>query len=281
MLLTGQSSQYHNWEISSPILARILEDAGLFDVDRVVSPPRGGDLSSFNPAFADYDVVVMDYEGDDWPEATQRAFEDYMRSGGGLVTFHATDNAFPHWAAFNEMIGIGGWGLKPDGSVGERDMSDGVKVRWRDGHTVLDDSPGGYNHPPKHDFSIETRASDHPIMRGLPDRWMHPNDEIYSQLRGPAQNLEVLATAYADRGRFENASGEHEPMLMTIRYGEGRIFHTTLGHVGRHESEPIAALNDVGFITTLQRGTEWAATGRVTQPVPDDFPAADAVSLRE
>ena len=29
-----------------------------------------------------------------------------------------------------------------------------------------------------------------------------------------------------------------------------------------------------------RRGTEWAATGRVTQKVPKDFPTADTVSYR-
>jgi hypothetical protein len=36
----------------------------------------------------------------------------------------------------------------------------------------------------------------------------------------------------------------------------------------------------VGFITTLQRGAEWAVTGNVTQPVPWDFPSAAGVVLR-
>jgi hypothetical protein len=37
----------------------------------------------------------------------------------------------------------------------------------------------------------------------------------------------------------------------------------------------------VGFITTLLRGTEWAATGRVTLPIPTDFPTASDVHSRE
>jgi hypothetical protein len=62
-------------------------------------------------------------------------------------------------------------------------------------------------------------------------------------------------------------------MLMVLTYGKGRIFHTTLGH-------DVAALSDVGFMTTFQRGTEWAATGNVTQKVPAGFPTADTVSFR-
>ena len=60
---------------------------------------------------------------------------------------------------------------------------------------------------------------------------------------------------------------------MALSYGKGRIFHTALGHYTE-------AVNCVGFIVTLQRGAEWAATGRVTQKVPRNFPTADTVSYR-
>jgi type 1 glutamine amidotransferase len=82
-------------------------------------------------------------------------------------------------------------------------------------------------------------------------------------LRGPAQNVTVLASAYSDPAK--GGSGEDEPLLMAISYGKGRVFHTALGH-------GLEAIKCVGFATTLQRGTEWAATGKVTQPVPVNFP---------
>jgi hypothetical protein len=41
------------------------------------------------------------------------------------------------------------------------------------------------------------------------------------------------------------------------------------------------AMQCAGFQTLLLRGAEWAATGKVTQKVPDDFPTAEAVSLRK
>lgn len=273
MLLTGQCSKYHNWALSSVILKRILEQPGRFVVDPVITPPPGADMSGFRPNFKDYQVVVMDYEGDEWPESTKVAFAEFVRRGGGLVSFHDTDNAFPKWPEFLEMTGVGGWA--------GRDESWGPKVRWRDGRMVLDNSPGRATHPPKHDFQIINRAPNHPVMRGLPAQWMHANDELYSQLRGPAKNLEVLATAYADPAKNAKATGEHEPMLMAIRYGQGRIFHTTLGHVGPKDTEPIQSVNCVGFIATFQRGTEWAATGKVTQPVPGDFPTANQTSVRK
>jgi hypothetical protein len=108
----------------------------------------------------------------------------------------------------------------------------------------------------------------HPITKGLPERWMHGSDELYSELRGPGKNMEILATAFADpKGR---GTGRDEPMLMTISYGKGRMFHTVLGHPGTETNNP--AMDCVGFIVTFQRGTEWAASGSVTQAVPYDFP---------
>ena len=100
---------------------------------------------------------------------------------------------------------------------------------------------------------------------------MHAEDELYDRLRGPAENLTVLATAYSDPST--RGTGKHEPILMTVQYGRGRVFHTTLGH-------HTLAMQCAGFITTLQRGAEWAATGKVTQAVPEDFPGADTTSLR-
>ena len=65
-----------------------------------------------------------------------------------------------------------------------------------------------------------------------------------------------------------------------ITYGKGRVFHDTLGHVGATQKEPIVPMSSVDYIVLLQRGTEWAATGAVTIPVPRDFPSADKTSIR-
>jgi len=263
LIVDGQNN--HNWKATTPVLKSILEDTGLFKVDVATSPAKGRPMDSFKPDFAEYDVIVSNYTGDDWPLQTQNAFVDYMKNGGGLVIYHAADNAFPNWKEFNEMIALGGWG--------GRDEKSGPMVRYRDGKIVLDNSPGrGGTHGPQHEFQIVTRDRNHPITAGLPEKWMHAKDELYSKLRGPAKNMTVLATAYADPAK--KGTGEHEPALFTVGYGKGRVFHTVLGHAAEQ-------LRCVGFIVTFQRGTEWAATGRVTQvEVPSDFPTADTVSLR-
>lgn len=272
MLVTGQSSIYHDWQKSAPDIERILIETGLFDIDVVVTPAEGAAMADFAPAWSDYDAVVLDYDGDEWSASTRTAFEDYLSSGGGLVLVHAADNAFPDWPEFQVMAGVGGWR--------GRDESAGPMLRWRDGGQRLDEGAGTALHPPQHDFQVVARAPDHPVMRGLPPVWMQANDELYSQLRGPARDVTILATARA-QPPMQNATGEHEPMLLAIRFGSGRVFHTTLGHVSPRDELPVATMRSVGFIVTLQRGTEWAATGDVTQPVPADFPGPDAPSLRD
>jgi type 1 glutamine amidotransferase len=88
-----------------------------------------------------------------------------------------------------------------------------------------------------------------------------------------------ILTKNADKAKHKSASGENEPMLMTIAYGKGRVLHRTLGHVGPQDVEPTTSANCVGFMTLLQRGTEWAATGKVTLAMPVDFPKVDRTSV--
>lgn len=263
LIVNGQNN-HKIWPQTTEFLQGYLEETGLFAVDVATTPAAGEPMDSFRPPFAAYDLVVSNYNGEPWPEATNTDFEAFVRNGGAFVSVHAANNAFPEWQAYNEMIGLGGWG--------DRTERHGPYVRLRDGEFVRIDSPGiGGSHGIEHEYAIQIRDADHPITRGLPETWMHAKDELYDRLRGPAKNLRVLGTAYSTPET--EGTGEHEPLLMAVRYGEGRIFHTALGHA-------LISQRCLGFITTFQRGAEWAVTGDVTQPVPEDFPTADQVSVR-
>jgi type 1 glutamine amidotransferase len=260
LIVTGQNN--HNWAASSVILQKYLNESGVFVADLAISPKKGEDMSSFRPDFAAYKVVILDYNGDPWTDDTKRAFLEYVKNGGGIVVYHAACNAFRNWKEYNEIIGLGGW----DG----RNETDGPYVYFKDGKEIRDTSPGlGGSHGKKHEYEIVVRNKKHPVTKGLPELWTHSKDELYDRLRGPAKNLTVLATAWSDRGT--GGTNRDEPVLMVIEWGKGRIFHTVLGHVGDGDG-PHPAVEGTSFIVTFLRGTEWAATGKVTQKVPDDFP---------
>lgn len=263
LIVDGQNN-HGVWPKTTKMMKTYLEQTGLFTVDIATTAPKGTD-PDFQPDFAKYKVVVSNYNGAAWPEKTQQAFADYVRNGGGFVVVHAADNSFPEWPEYNQMIGLGGWG-------GRNEKSGPYVYLSSTGEVIRNDEPGsGGHHGSQHDFSVVVRDSSHPITKGMPREWKHVKDELYDKLRGPAGKMQVLATAYADPAT--GGSGRHEPMIFTIEFGKGRVFHTPMGHADYSQE-------CVGFIATLQRGTEWAATGTVTQELPKDFPTAEAISKR-
>ncbi|MBA4065657.1 MAG: ThuA domain-containing protein [Isosphaera sp.] len=263
VLVDGQNN--HNWRATTPVLKKILEDSGRFTVD-VSSNLKAGDKPGavektvpFPPDLSKYDVLLSNYNGAAWPKEFEAGLEERLRDGKlGLVIVHAANNAFGSWKEYNLMIGMG-W---RDAKFGERLKLDdaGKEVRVPKGEDL------GSGHRTTGKWPVVVRDAEHPVTKGMPREWMHNNDELYDNMRGPIQNVKVLATA------FSKGTMAHEPMIWTVDYGKGRVFHTPMGH-------DVNAMQCLGFAATVARGTEWAATGKVTLPLPRDFPTATEVRL--
>jgi type 1 glutamine amidotransferase len=290
VIIDGQNN--HNWVATTPVMKKWLEKSGRFTVDVATAPARppapkkpkdDNDLAAqekykqelekfrlaeaayrsvmekFQPDLTKYDVVLSNYNGDNWGKVFQQALETSLKEGKiGLVIVHAANNAFGGWSEYNLMIGMGWRGNKGGDRLILDDNGKAVRIASGQG----DGSGHRYSGP----FQVAIRDKDHPVTKGMPLEWMHNNDELYDNMRGPIQKVHLLATAYS------KGTKAHEPMIWTVSYGKGRVFHTPMGH-------DVNAMKCVGFITTLQRGTEWAATGAVTIPIPDNFPPAGKTSV--
>ena len=251
------------WQPQTAALKAILEASDVLHVDVLTVPPKG---SPFEPAFDRYKVVVLNYGGDSWPLATLAALDKYLQGGGGLVALPAADAAFPAWTEYNQLLGVSG--------APNRDQSAGPIWFYHQGNMAFDSAthgPAGKAPHPDQLFAVTVRNTEHPVTKGAPLVWMHTTDTLAGDLRGPGKNMLLLATAHSDQA--QGGTGLDEPVLLALSYGKGRVFHILLGRT----AEGMAC---VGFQTMLERGAEWAATGKVTMRMPSDFPTEEKTSTR-
>jgi hypothetical protein len=231
LILTGVNN--HDWRATTPALRQMLEQTGRFEV-RVNEEVRGNGSETFAP----YDVLLLNYNGLKhtwWDIRPREAMLDFVRNGKGLVCYHASDNAFWGWDEFDKLIG-GAW----------RETA---------------------GHAPIHAFTVKIVDPEDAITNGMPASFAQTDQLCHGYALQP--NIHILATAYDDpKNCAKNGKNcgteKDEPVIWTLKYGSGRVFHTTLGHDVEDMSSP-------GFRLTLVRGTEWAATGEVTIPVPADL----------
>jgi len=284
LLIDGQNN-HGAWPQTSQVIKTVLEQSGRFDVTISRTPPDDGRKPNYGapqptvedmpaelqeawarwrPDFSKADVVISNYNGVLWPEPVREAFEAFVREGGGFVALHAADNAFAQWEEYQRMVGVGGW-------YGRNTRTHGPRIHWEDGRLVKDPAPHYCGaHGKRSPVLVEIRDPEHPIVRGFPEKWLHPLDEVYYNMCGPAEHLHVIATAFSDAET--GGSGKDQPILLTVNYGRGRVVHNMLGH-------DMQGFTGRGFQHLLLRSAEWAATGEVTFPAPPagDFSTEEAL----
>jgi type 1 glutamine amidotransferase len=237
LIITGQNN--HDWRATTPVLRKLLEDTGRYEV-RVTEDFRGAGPETLAP----YDVVIVNYYDGRRPELrwgarADQALLDFVAAGKGLVLYHFSLAAFDGWGAYEKLSG----------------------GNWR---------PNNGHHSARHDFTVKITDPQDPIVKGLGAELPQPNDELYANLRWqPKDTYHVLATAWDDHSLYRNARqptpgpGLDHPMLWTLTSGKGRVFVTALGH------DPDAMKSRI-FVESYLRGTEWAATGHVSRQIVFD-----------
>jgi type 1 glutamine amidotransferase len=234
LILTGQNN--HDWARSTPFIAKLLEDTGRFSVTIEEDP-----VSTLEDAgaLANYQLIFSDYNGPDWSEQACSNFENAIRTGTGLVIFHAADNCFDGWVEYEKMCGV-------------KYISD-----------------AGSGHGDFTEINVTIENPDHPITAGIAD--FDHVDELYFGTSNPhGVPVDVLATAFSVVDEKGNGTGKDEPVLVTVNYGDGRVFRNLLGHIWPGEvydgyrGSTFRAFETPAFQTTLIRGCEWAATGSVS-----------------
>jgi uncharacterized protein len=118
-------------------------------------------------------------------------------------------------------------------------------------------------HGAYHSFAVTVTDNKHPITQGMKS-FQHVKDELYHRQLKHATG-KVLATAYSAKNT--GGTGEYEPMIVVTKYGKGRVFYNAMGH-------DVPAMSGIAWQTLMLRGTQWAATGKVTIPIPANWPAA-------
>jgi type 1 glutamine amidotransferase len=229
LLVTGHNN--HNWRYTSRVHADTLEWTGRFDVDITDDPASAlADAKGLSR----YKVIVLDYNDSQaekrWGPQAENNFLASVSGGTGVVVIHAANNAFKGWAEYEKMVGL----------------------LWRE----------GTGHGAFHTFDVEFTDKEHPVTSGLPDMKAHP-DELYHKLVN-TQNAPFKLLGRAMSSKDSGGTGKHEPMVMTLEYGKGRVFHTPLGHVWEGAQDQKVSISNPQFRTLIARGTEWAATGKVT-----------------
>ncbi len=236
LLISGANN--HKWQETTPALQQILEQSGRFTVEVTEKP----ELMTAE-LLSGYDLVLSNWTNYPdrtriWGETAEHALFDFVRQGKGLALFHAAAATFPEWPEFGRFLGAS-WV---------------PRIRGVEGY--------GSGHGARHTFKVMIDEPEHPIMAGLGDFYL--NDELWHRL-DRVEDATILCHAWSSPE--QRGTGKDEPMAIVREDGRGRVFFLVPGH-------DTVAMSNPAWRTLMLRGAEWAATGVVTLPIVEPWPAA-------
>ena len=258
LIISGRNSYEHDWTGVNNMLRSMMQDTKRFDV-RVTEDFDHGTLETLKG----YDVVLLNYSSrwnyadpmqKIWSDGAFKALYQYVREGGGLVAYHSSFTWGRDIPEYKRLIG---------GAM----------------------EPGSSRRAPPGAFPVHLVDRTHPITAGMREYVWTYNDDMYTNMAmDPEAKIHVLATAHDSAAAYDpkltgpkypaaaytpaklkamkGIDADH-PQVWTADYGKGRVFSITLGH-------DEVSLHFQPLQTLILRGTEWAATGKVTLPVLEE-----------
>jgi type 1 glutamine amidotransferase len=161
------------------------------------------DAAAFTPRnLRRYDAVVfLSTTGDVLDPTQQRAFEGYIRHGGGYVGIHAAADTEYDWAFYGGLAGA-----------------------WFQSHPAIQPAT----------VVVEDRA--HPATSELSPTW-NRTDEWYNYRTDPRDRVHVLASLDESSYTGGTMNGDH-PIAWCQDYQGGRAFYTGFGHTKESYADP-------------------------------------------
>ena len=178
-------------------------------------------------------VVFLSTTGNVLNKRQQRAFEQWVRQGGGYVGVHAAADTEYDWPFYGNLVGA-----------------------YFKGHPAVQEA------------SVKVADRVHPSTQHLPRRWVR-TDEWYDYRANPRGDVHVLASL--DESSYEGGTmGSDHPIAWCQRFDGGRSWYTGGGHTAEAFGEPGFAKHLLGGIRWAAgdvRGDCGATTDRQFQKV--------------
>ncbi len=169
-----------------------------------------------DPSIADLSLIIPIYTMSKIEKEEAENLANAVRGGVGLAGHHGgMSDAFRESVVYQFMIG-GQWVAHPGDIL---------------------------------DYTVDVTKPDDPIMAGIKPSFPYTSEQYYMHVD---PMIEVLATTTFSGEHAPWIEGAVVPVVWKHRYGQGRVFHSTLGHVAKEFENP-------NFATIMRRGINWAA----------------------
>jgi len=191
LLISGKNN--HEWQKTSPLFTKIMEEDGCFKVTVTQRPDtlKAIDLKPYKVIASNWNAFPESSR--QWGETAEKAIMDFVNGGGGFVLFHAASASHYDWPEYQRMVGAS-WGKNT-------------------------------RHGAIETFEVKVADHRHPVTRGMNNFMI--TDELWVEMDQQPGN-QVLCTAWSSSGN--NGRDQDEPVVICRNQGKGRCFYLVLGH---------------------------------------------------